>query len=157
MHMHDDPARQHEEEIDAQEDATREPVNNTYLFCCKASRDIAEGEEILIAYVPPEWRHDTRQHVLHERYKFWCRCEACGRPQFFQASGGVAPLGEPSVKPPLVQQTVEQTCEQTFQPSGPEPTFGEQAVESSGSESSCDQQTFRTPPVAITSEYPSRA
>lgn len=67
----------YEEEIDAQEDATREPISNTYLFCCKAGRDIAEGEEILIAYVPPEWRHDNRQHVLHERYKFWCRCEMC--------------------------------------------------------------------------------
>lgn len=67
----------YEEELDAQEDAAREPVSSSYLFCCKASRDIAAGEEILIAYVPPEWRHDNRQFVLHERYKFWCRCEAC--------------------------------------------------------------------------------
>lgn len=51
--------------------------SGSYLFVCRAAKDIAAGEEVLIAYVPPEWRYDNRQHVLYERYKFWCRCEKC--------------------------------------------------------------------------------
>lgn len=48
-----------------------------YLFCCRAERDIAPGEEILIAYVPPEWSFDNRQYVLHDRYHFYCKCPRC--------------------------------------------------------------------------------
>lgn len=49
----------------------------TYLFCCRADKDIAEGEEILISYVPPDWSFDNRQYVLHDRYHFYCKCPRC--------------------------------------------------------------------------------
>jgi hypothetical protein len=48
-----------------------------YLFCCRASKDIEPGEEILISYVPPQWSFDNRQYVLHDRYHFWCKCPKC--------------------------------------------------------------------------------
>ncbi|CCW64747.1 unnamed protein product [Phytomonas sp. EM1] len=48
-----------------------------YLFCCRATRRIEAGEEILISYVPPEWSFDNRQYVLHDRYRFWCKCPKC--------------------------------------------------------------------------------
>lgn len=49
----------------------------TYLFCCRATRDIAPGEEVLISYVPAEWSFENRQYVLHDRYRFWCKCPRC--------------------------------------------------------------------------------
>eukprot|EP00796_Vickermania_ingenoplastis_P005561 gene5561-4014_t len=48
-----------------------------YLFCCRADRDIEAGEELLISYVPPEWSFDNRQYVLHDRYRFHCKCPRC--------------------------------------------------------------------------------
>lgn len=48
-----------------------------YLFCCKTNRDIKAGEEILISYVPTGWRFEDRQYVLHDRYRFWCKCPKC--------------------------------------------------------------------------------
>ncbi|KPI86336.1 hypothetical protein ABL78_4602 [Leptomonas seymouri] len=48
-----------------------------YLFCCRASKDIEPGEEILISYVPPQWSFDNRQYVLYDRYHFWCKCPKC--------------------------------------------------------------------------------
>lgn len=48
-----------------------------YLFCCRAEKDIAAGEEILISYVPQEWSFDNRQYVLHDRYRFYCKCPRC--------------------------------------------------------------------------------
>nr|CCC93546.1 unnamed protein product [Trypanosoma congolense IL3000] len=48
-----------------------------YLFCCRATSNIASGSEILISYVPPEWSFDNRQYVLHDRYRFWCKCPKC--------------------------------------------------------------------------------
>lgn len=48
-----------------------------YLFCCRADKDIAAGEEILISYVPQEWSFDNRQYVLHDRYRFYCKCPRC--------------------------------------------------------------------------------
>lgn len=48
-----------------------------YLFCVKATKDIAVGEEILISYVPTEWNFDARQYVLHDRYRFRCKCPRC--------------------------------------------------------------------------------
>ncbi|CAD2214611.1 hypothetical protein AGDE_09817 [Angomonas deanei] len=54
-----------------EEDAPR------YLFCCRANQDIKSGEQILIAYVPPTWTFDQRQEVLHDRYRFWCKCPKC--------------------------------------------------------------------------------
>ncbi|KPA85942.1 hypothetical protein ABB37_00242 [Leptomonas pyrrhocoris] len=48
-----------------------------YLFCCRASKDIEPGEEILISYVPAQWSFDNRQYVLHDRYHFWCKCPKC--------------------------------------------------------------------------------
>jgi hypothetical protein len=51
--------------------------SNDYVFCCRAAKDIAEGEEVLIAYVPPEWRDEYREAVLYERYRFKCRCPKC--------------------------------------------------------------------------------
>lgn len=50
---------------------------SVYLFCCRAEKDIAAGEEILIPYVPPEWSFSQRQEVLLERYKFRCKCPKC--------------------------------------------------------------------------------
>lgn len=49
----------------------------TYLFCCRAERDIKAGEEVLISYVPQFWSFDNRQYVLHDRYYFWCKCPKC--------------------------------------------------------------------------------
>lgn len=48
-----------------------------YLFCCRAEKDIAAGEEILISYIPQEWSFDNRQYVLHDRYRFYCKCPRC--------------------------------------------------------------------------------
>ncbi|CAJ1011995.1 putative SET domain containing protein [Leishmania naiffi] len=48
-----------------------------YLFCCRAEKDIEVGEEIVISYVPPQWSFDNRQYVLHDRYRFWCKCPKC--------------------------------------------------------------------------------
>ncbi|KAG5490949.1 hypothetical protein JIQ42_00835 [Leishmania sp. Namibia] len=48
-----------------------------YLFCCRADRAIDAGEEIVISYVPPQWSFDNRQYVLHDRYRFWCKCPKC--------------------------------------------------------------------------------
>lgn len=48
-----------------------------YLFCCRADKDIAAGEEILISYVPQEWSFDNRQYVLYDRYRFYCKCPRC--------------------------------------------------------------------------------
>ncbi|ESL12156.1 hypothetical protein TRSC58_00081 [Trypanosoma rangeli SC58] len=48
-----------------------------YLFCCRAAANIPAGTEILISYVPPEWSFDNRQYVLHDRYRFWCKCSKC--------------------------------------------------------------------------------
>lgn len=48
-----------------------------YLFCCKANRDLLEGEELLISYVPTHWRFADRQFVLFERYHFKCHCAKC--------------------------------------------------------------------------------
>lgn len=48
-----------------------------YLFCCRAEKDIEAGEEILISYVPAEWSFDNRQYVLHDRYRFYCKCPRC--------------------------------------------------------------------------------
>eukprot|EP00760_Papus_ankaliazontas_P032125 PhM_4_TR564/c0_g1_i1/m.97144/K11426/SMYD; SET and MYND domain-containing protein len=48
-----------------------------YHFKLTANRDIKPGEEVLIAYVPPEWRYNDRQAVLRERYRFWCKCRKC--------------------------------------------------------------------------------
>ncbi|RNF26796.1 uncharacterized protein Tco025E_00952 [Trypanosoma conorhini] len=48
-----------------------------YLFCCRATANIPAGAEILISYVPPEWSFDNRQYVLHDRYRFWCKCSKC--------------------------------------------------------------------------------
>jgi hypothetical protein len=52
-------------------------ARNEYVFCCKANQDIPLGTEVTIAYIPPEWRHDYRQQVLRDRYRFWCRCPKC--------------------------------------------------------------------------------
>ncbi|EAN77794.1 hypothetical protein, conserved [Trypanosoma brucei brucei TREU927] len=74
---------------DASEDECMEDVHNAdgnqiipsgtveYLFCCRATADIPAGSEILISYVPPEWSFDNRQYVLHDRYRFWCKCPKC--------------------------------------------------------------------------------
>ncbi|KEG09877.1 hypothetical protein DQ04_04501030 [Trypanosoma grayi] len=48
-----------------------------YLFCCRATATIPAGTEILISYVPPDWSFDNRQYVLHDRYRFWCKCPKC--------------------------------------------------------------------------------
>lgn len=48
-----------------------------YLFCCRAEKKIEAGEEIVISYVPPQWSFDNRQYVLHDRYRFWCKCPKC--------------------------------------------------------------------------------
>ncbi|GET92581.1 hypothetical protein, conserved [Leishmania tarentolae] len=48
-----------------------------YLFCCRAENEIEAGEEIVISYVPPQWSFDNRQYVLHDRYRFWCKCPKC--------------------------------------------------------------------------------
>ncbi|CBZ37980.1 hypothetical protein, conserved [Leishmania donovani] len=48
-----------------------------YLFCCRAEKEIEAGEEIVISYVPPQWSFDNRQYVLHDRYRFWCKCPKC--------------------------------------------------------------------------------
>ncbi|EKF32303.1 hypothetical protein MOQ_003851 [Trypanosoma cruzi marinkellei] len=48
-----------------------------YLFCCRATANIPAGSEILISYVPPEWSFDNRQYVIHDRYRFWCKCPKC--------------------------------------------------------------------------------
>ncbi|CCW71910.1 unnamed protein product [Phytomonas sp. Hart1] len=48
-----------------------------YLFCCRTTQPIKAGEEIFISYVPPNWSFDSRQYVLHDRYRFWCKCEKC--------------------------------------------------------------------------------
>ncbi|KAH9597368.1 SET domain [Trypanosoma melophagium] len=48
-----------------------------YLFCCRATVNIPAGAEILISYVPPTWSFDNRQYVLHDRYRFWCKCPKC--------------------------------------------------------------------------------
>lgn len=48
-----------------------------YLFCCRAELDLKAGDEILISYIPPSWSFDNRQYVLHDRYKFWCKCPKC--------------------------------------------------------------------------------
>lgn len=53
---------------------------NDYVFACRANRDIAAGEEVLIAYVPPEWRTSYRESVLYDRYRFKCRCPKCVPP-----------------------------------------------------------------------------
>lgn len=50
---------------------------NTFLFCARATKDIAAGEEILISYIPPDWPFSHRQEVLLERYKFRCKCPKC--------------------------------------------------------------------------------
>ena len=50
---------------------------NTFLFCARATKDIAAGEEILISYVPTEWPFAHRQEVLLDRYKFRCKCPRC--------------------------------------------------------------------------------
>ena len=62
---------------EAEAEAGGAPSEAGYLFCCRAARDIAAGEEVLISYVPPEWRYENRQHVLYDRYRFACRCEKC--------------------------------------------------------------------------------
>jgi len=51
--------------------------SNDYVFACRANRDIEAGEEVLIAYVPPEWRTAEREALLMERYRFKCRCPKC--------------------------------------------------------------------------------
>ncbi|KAG5466657.1 hypothetical protein LSCM1_00826 [Leishmania martiniquensis] len=48
-----------------------------YLFCCRAEKEIDAGEEVVISYVPPQWSFDNRQYVLHDRYRFWCKCPKC--------------------------------------------------------------------------------
>jgi len=48
-----------------------------YLFCMRTTKDIKAGEEILISYVPVEWGFDARQYVLHDRYRFRCKCPRC--------------------------------------------------------------------------------
>jgi hypothetical protein len=48
-----------------------------YLFCVRATKEIAAGQEILISYVPTEWNFDARQYVLHDRYRFRCKCPRC--------------------------------------------------------------------------------
>ncbi|KAG8342189.1 SET domain [Trypanosoma vivax] len=55
--------------------APNEPAE--YLFCCRATTDIPAGSEILISYVPTNWSFDNRQYVLHDRYRFWCKCPKC--------------------------------------------------------------------------------
>ncbi|KAK7194681.1 hypothetical protein NESM_000387100 [Novymonas esmeraldas] len=62
--------------LDAYPDLT-EADAPVYLFCCRAEKDIEAGEEILISYVPPQWSFDNRQYVLHDRYRFWCKCPKC--------------------------------------------------------------------------------
>jgi endogenous inhibitor of DNA gyrase (YacG/DUF329 family) len=60
------------------EELERDLIDNpSYLFCVKACRDIKAGEELLISYVPTGWRYDDRQFVLHDRYRFWCKCPNC--------------------------------------------------------------------------------
>lgn len=48
-----------------------------HLFCVRATKDMVAGEEILISYVPTEWNFDARQYVLHDRYRFRCKCPRC--------------------------------------------------------------------------------
>lgn len=48
-----------------------------YFFCMTANRDIKQGEELLISYVPPEWHLEDRQFVLLDRYRFRCKCPKC--------------------------------------------------------------------------------
>lgn len=49
----------------------------SYLFCARATKDLKQGEEILISYVPTEWPFDARQQVIYDRYRFRCKCPRC--------------------------------------------------------------------------------
>lgn len=44
-----------------------------------AIRPIEEGEEVLTSYVDLGLTRKKRRDELRERYKFECRCEACGQ------------------------------------------------------------------------------
>jgi SET domain-containing protein len=42
-----------------------------------AKQDIAEGEEITISYVDPEWPGHLRRDTLKRDYGFECHCPRC--------------------------------------------------------------------------------
>jgi len=67
------------EEFDVTERAGFGEAENRYYSCSriKAARDIEEGEELCITYIPLLKPREYRVKTLNEKYSFVCDCTAC--------------------------------------------------------------------------------
>jgi hypothetical protein len=64
-------------------------------------RDIAAGEEVTAAYLPPMTTREYRRVALHEGWAFWCQCEQCvAEAETAAAAAAVAPRTLPAHEAP---------------------------------------------------------
>ncbi|CCE29252.1 uncharacterized protein CPUR_02945 [Claviceps purpurea 20.1] len=65
---------------DCDENATKDWNPDTKRHTVHAMRDIEEGEEITVAYVPSLLNQETRQNKLERKFHFACICRTCSLP-----------------------------------------------------------------------------